>query len=202
MVGRDVTVPVSALANPVWDHVALGHIHLHQDLNPAGAPHVVYAGSLERVDFGEQDQAKGFCWIELSRGATSWRYVELPARRFMTLRVDVRNVPDPEERIKQALTAADLADAVVRLVIGMTPDQEPTLRDADLLPLLDSAFYVQINRDVDRAARDRLDGLDPESMTPEHLLRRYLLSRGRAEDEIEGYLRAARELLAEPEEEV
>ena len=32
MLGRDVTVLLSALDNPVWDYVALGHIHQHQCL--------------------------------------------------------------------------------------------------------------------------------------------------------------------------
>ncbi len=34
MIGRDVAVPLSALTSPVWDYVAMGHIHQHQNLNP------------------------------------------------------------------------------------------------------------------------------------------------------------------------
>ena len=75
MIGRDVAVPISALADTAWDYVALGHIHQHQDLNAGNMPPVVYAGSLERVDFGEEKQPKGFCWVEVQRGATTWRYV-------------------------------------------------------------------------------------------------------------------------------
>ena len=32
MVGHDPIIPLSALTNPAWDYVALGHIHRHQDL--------------------------------------------------------------------------------------------------------------------------------------------------------------------------
>lgn len=40
---------------PPYDYVALGHIHKHQTLS-----HLVYAGSLERYDFNEKDEKKGF----------------------------------------------------------------------------------------------------------------------------------------------
>ena len=67
MLGRDVAVATSTLADPAWDYVALGHIHRHQDLNPGAAPPVVYSGSLERIDFGEEHEPKGFCWVELEQ---------------------------------------------------------------------------------------------------------------------------------------
>jgi len=85
----------------------------------------------------------------------------------------------------------------VRLVVQMSPEQEPHLRDADMSPLLTAAFFAQINRDVDRAARDRLDGLEPDALTPLHLLERYLQSRGKAETEMLPYLAEAQTIFAE-----
>lgn len=192
MIGRDVTVPLSALTDPVWDYVALGHIHQHQNLNPGASPPVVYPGSLERVDFGEEKQPKGFCWVEVQRGRVDWRYIETPARPFVTIRVDVRDTTTPLAAIREAVTAHSLAGAVVRLIIQMTPEQDSQWRDADLAPLLAEAFFAQINRDVDRAARDRLEGLSPEAMTPEHLLEAYLLLRNKPASEVAAYLEEAR----------
>ena len=54
MIGRDAVILKSALADPAWDYVALGHVHKHQSLNNGGYPPVVYSGSLERIDFGEE----------------------------------------------------------------------------------------------------------------------------------------------------
>lgn len=191
MVGRDVTVPLSALVEPVWDYVALGHIHQHQNLNPQNTPPVVYAGSLERVDFGEERQPKGFCWVEVQRGATEWRYVELPARPFHTLRVDARGESDPVAAVRQAVAGRELTGAVVRLIVQLLPEQEPQLRDGDLAPLLGGAFFTQINREVERTTRDRLEGLNPEALTPAHLLERYLLARGHAEADLPAFLEEA-----------
>lgn len=200
MIGRDVAIPVSALTDPVWDYVALGHIHQHQNLNTGSMPPVVYAGSLERVDFGEEKQPKGFCWIELQRAATTWRYVEVQARPFVTIRADVRYEAHPLRAIERVIADSDLAGAVARLVVQMTPEQEPRLRDTDLSPLLADAFFGQINRDVERTVRDRLDGLEPDAMTPLHLLERYLQSKGKPEAEIASYLTEAQAIFAEDAE--
>jgi exonuclease SbcD len=198
MVGRDVAVPLSVLTDPAWDYVALGHIHQHQSLNEEDAhPPVVYPGSLERVDFGEEGQPKGFCWVEVTRGETNWRYIQTPARPFVTLRADVREADDPLEVIRAVVAKHRLDGAVVRLVVQMTPEQEPHLRDGDLSPLLEDAFFAQINRDVDRDVRDRLAGLEPDAMTPKHLLKRYLLAKGKSEDALKPYLQLAADIFEE-----
>ena len=133
------------------------------------------------------------------RGATSWRYVEEPARPFITIRVDVREVTEPLAAIQDAVVQHALDGAVVRLVVRMSPEQEPRLRDAELSPLLTEAFFAQINRDVDRATRDRLEGLEPDAMTPAHLLERYLRSKGKAGDEIKPYIEEAQSIFTDAE---
>ena len=63
MLGRDHVLLCSSLARPQFDYVALGHIHKHQIVGEQ--PMMAYAGSLERVDFGEESDDKGFCVVEL-----------------------------------------------------------------------------------------------------------------------------------------
>ena len=59
-VGKGFTVPLSLLNRAEFDYVALGHVHKHQNLNPDNDPPVIYPGSIERVDFSEEKEAKGF----------------------------------------------------------------------------------------------------------------------------------------------
>ena len=119
MIGRDAVILKSAVADSAWDYVALGHVHKHQSLNEGQHPPVVYAGSLERIDFGEEGQPKGFCWVELSRGETEWQFVEVAARPFVTLRADLRDAPDPLTTLRQMVSACNLKDAVVRLILSL-----------------------------------------------------------------------------------
>jgi exonuclease SbcD len=175
MIGRDAVVLKSVLADPAWDYVALGHIHLHQRLNDGGYPPVVYSGSLERIDFGEEGQVKGFCWVELARGETTWEFVEVDARPFVTVRADVREAPNPLMALQQEVIGLDLQGAVVRLILKLRADQEPLIRDRDVRALLSDAYFIGgINREVEREARVRLGNLAPEEMTDHELLAKYL----------------------------
>ena len=177
MLGRDVIIDLRALADPRWDYVALGHIHRHQNLTAGqtGVPPVVYSGSLERIDFGEERDTKGFCWVELARGATSWRFVEVAARKLKTLAVDCRESDNPTVDVLAELKRHDLSDAVVRLRIRLTPETETLLNDRLIVEELRRARVFRIagmRKDVERGARTRL-GANPEGLTPLELLERY-----------------------------
>jgi exonuclease SbcD len=180
MLGRDVVVPKSALADPALDYVALGHIHKHQNLTEGepGVPPVVYAGSLERIDFGEEGQPKGFCWVELARGATTWEFIRVKARPFVTIRADVRQDDDPTQTVLDAIARHDIDDAVVRLIVQTTPEDEARLDDRTIERALAAANYVAaLVKETERPERVRLGGAAPESLTPKELLARYLESR-------------------------
>jgi exonuclease SbcD len=175
MIGRDAVVLKSALDDTAWDYVALGHVHKHQSLNGDNHPPIVYAGSLERIDFGEEDDPKGFCWVELARGETTWEFIEVDARRFVTVRADVREADDPMSALAHEIDRHDLKDAVVRLILRLRTDQEPMMRDYELRGLLSEAYSIAgINREVERKARVRLGDQAPEEMTDRELLTKYL----------------------------
>ena len=198
MIGRDAVVPKSALAGPAWDYVALGHIHKHQSLDDGEHPPIVYAGSLERIDFGEEGQPKGFCWVELARGETTWEFVEVGARRFVTVRADVREALNPLMALEQVVAGNDLRDAVVRLVLRLRADQESVVRDRDVRALLDDAYFIGgINREVERETRARLGSLAPEEMTDRELLAKYLETKSVDPDRIKQLLEHAERIFAE-----
>ncbi|RLC60171.1 MAG: exonuclease SbcCD subunit D [Chloroflexota bacterium] len=195
MIGRDAVVLKSALADPAWDYVALGHIHKHQSLNDGGYPPVVYAGSLERIDFGEEKQPKGFCWVELARGETTWKFVEVDARRFVTVRADVREALNPLMALQQTIAPYDLREAVVRLIVHMRADQEPLVRDRDVRALLSDAYFVAgIVREVEREARVRLGSLAPEEMSDRELLAKYLEAKNTPPERVRVLLEYAEEI--------
>ncbi len=208
MIGRDVVVLKSVLAEPVWSYVALGHIHRHQVIGDGETPPIVYAGSLERIDFGEEGQPKGFCWVELTRErgerawTAAWRFVEVDARPFVTLRVDLREASKPMAVLRREVGAHDLHDAVVRLILRLRADQEHAIRDRDVRGLLSDAAYVaSINREIEREARIRLGNLAPEEMTDRELLAKYLETRNTDPERAEALLKHAAPIFHPPGDE-
>ncbi len=195
MLGRDVVVARSALADPAWDYIALGHVHRHQVLNPDGYPPVVYSGSLERIDFGEEGEPKGFCWVELAREATTWRFIPVAARPFRTIRLDVRAAEDPTAAALEALDSRSLEGAVVRIMVQLRVDQEPLLREREILQALDVAASVGIAREVEVEARARLGDVSPEALSPLELVERYLEGREPDPERRQALLRKADDLI-------
>jgi exonuclease SbcD len=198
MLGRDVTVMLSTVDNPVWDYVAMGHIHRHQSLTPdrPGSPPVVYSGSLERIDFGEESDTKGFVWVELERGYTAWKFVEVNSRPFVTLRVDARRSGDPTRKVLDEIARYDLRDAVVRVIITADPEADLLFQERDVFSALKDAganHVAAIVRNVERPARLRL-GTSPEGLTPDQLLERYLASKEVPFERIEVLLEYARQI--------
>jgi exonuclease SbcD len=86
MLGADLILPPSLMAHPAFAYTALGHVHKHQVLSQN--PPVVYAGSLDRIDFGEEKDEKGFILVELCGKRASWQFVPVHARPFVTVRAD------------------------------------------------------------------------------------------------------------------
>jgi len=115
----DPVVPVTVLADPAFQYVALGHIHRFQDLNEGEDPPVVYSGSIERIDFTEEKEKKGFALGEISESETGWKciyqFMETPARRFIT--IDLGEIDEDRRRllIPDGISPGDMEGAVVRV---------------------------------------------------------------------------------------
>jgi exonuclease SbcD len=172
MLGQDMILTMSVVGDPVFDYVALGHIHKHQALRPS--PPVVYAGSMERVDFGEEKDDKGFVVAEVEKGFARYEFHSVPARRMVSVRVDVKG-SDPTQETLDAIARANLKDAIVRVSIRLREDQLILLDQKAVRDALGEAFYVaSVVPDVERQARSRLGAGALESLSPEQILGRYL----------------------------
>lgn len=203
MLGRDMVLPKSVVSLPGVDYVALGHIHKHQSLGEH--PPVVYPGSIERIDFGEEREDKGCVLVELAKGAAAWRFHKLAARPFVTIAVDVRDVPDPQARVAAAIERRSVQDAIVRVKVEARPEQAALLRADAIRQQLDEAgafFVAAVAVDVERVARTRLGqrgGDLLEGLTPRKALELYLRAKTPPlpEERIAALLGAADELFAE-----
>ena len=205
MLGNDHVLNVSAVQRPELEYVALGHIHKHQVLRPVGGdgPAVAYSGSLQRVDFSEESDEKGFCVVDVDPKAaqgqrvTDFQFQKIAARPFVTVDAAVPEVEqNPAAFVTRAISRHQVAGAIVRLRVKLSSEQSAKLRDSDLRPSLSAAHYVaSISREVTDAERRRIS-VEPSDLQPMTALRLYLESRGFSAERRDHLLERAEELLS------
>jgi len=184
-IGQEHTLLLSNVANHAFDYIALGHIHRHQTLSTS--PPVVYAGSLERLDFGEEDDEKGFCLVEIAteqqpgkRGNVSFDFHPVIGRRFLTINLSIEaHDTDPTAAVLRAISQHGnrVKDAIVRLQITLPAEIEGQLNDSEMRNALNSAHYFAIAREIRRETRPRLGTWTAEEITPVEALKFYLESK-------------------------
>jgi len=173
--GKGFTLPLSLLARPCFDYVALGHVHRHQVL--CYDPPVVYPGSIERVDFGEEAEEKGYVLIDLHKGKTHFQFCPLPTRPFQTIRVDLTEIEgDPQAALLAAIAHRPTRGAVIRVIYQLRSDQLSQINLGELQQSLTDAHSVSflpqlVNTQV--IARLPSTALE-QALDPSHALHLYL----------------------------
>lgn len=115
--GNDPMLLPSQLAIKPFDYVALGHLHRHQNLNENGYPAVVYSGSIERIDFGERKEEKGFCLVSIpEKGKATYEFIPLTTRPFIQIEVSLKpGIPQTDQIIAE-IKKYNLTQAIVKIL--------------------------------------------------------------------------------------
>jgi DNA repair protein SbcD/Mre11 len=178
-IGQEPVLLLSDVALPSLDYIALGHIHKRQVLTEK--PPVVYAGSLERIDFSEENDEKGFYVIDISADVTNrqvaYEFRPVKARQFLTIIVKLSSEDaDPTTKALGAIEGQKdkIKGGIVRLNLEMPSQAEGQIRFRELQEALKEAFYFTIVRDIQREARVRLGSRYTEEITPLAALTAYL----------------------------
>ncbi len=198
-VGKGFTLPLSLLTRPCFDYVALGHVHRHQNLNKSNNPPVIYPGSIERVDFSEEKEDKGYVMITLEGKQVDWEFCPLPVRTFCTIEVDISKADDPQAVLMKAIAKYNIQDAVVRLIYKLRSEQIDVIDSTSLHTALSLAHTYTIQAElVSQLARPRIPELSASSgIDPMEALKTYLNNREDLKDIASSMLDAAQKLLAD-----
>jgi exonuclease SbcD len=189
------------------DYIGLGHIHVQQ-LRDGLVP-MVFPGSMQRVDFGEEGQEKGFYVVDIDgsgrRGdrLRSQEFVPVNARSFVT--IDVRSTGgNPTEDVLRTIARreSEVTDAIVRVQVSLGGESasgvldEPAVRRA----LVPAHYFAGISRKLDSVPRSRLGVVVIEELQPLDALGMYLQHRGTSEERSRVLMQHAERLARETEE--
>jgi exonuclease SbcD len=140
MIGKDLVVPLSLLANNQLHYVACGHLHRHQVLHTE--PYVVYAGSPQRIDFGEEKEEKGCVLVTINEPdfKTTVKFIPLAVRDFYTWHINTQLNP-PEQ---------DVEGKVVRVIVSGDEEFVSSIGMQNIKDYLQNSYYFAgIERRVD-----------------------------------------------------
>ncbi|MFC1846971.1 exonuclease SbcCD subunit D [Chloroflexota bacterium] len=201
-IGQEQVLLPSNVANAAFDYIALGHIHRHQVLNET--PPMTYAGSLERLDFGDEKDDKGFYLVEIKTDKktgcrkVSYKFHKLEGRRFITIKSDIKpDDTDPTASVLEAIGKQDTEDAIVRLHISLSQESEGQIIDSQIRIALKEAYYFTVSRDIKRQSRVRLGDHSAEEITPVEALRAYIEDKKFSRSYSKTLLKYGKELIKE-----
>lgn len=173
-IGGDPVIPISVFSDPRLSYVAVGHIHKFQVLNDN--PPIIYSGSVERIDFGEEKEEKGFVLVEINEQTkkAKWKFVTLPVRKFKTITIEIpKETSNPNDYVLKKIKKEEIKDAIVRIEISGPAFLLAQLADQDIKKALSSAFYITsiIKKDEEQT---KVVLPEPEELAPIEWLKKYL----------------------------
>lgn len=176
-VGKGFTVPMAILARDCFDYIALGHVHKYQEVSQS--PLAIYPGSIERVDFSEEKEEKGYVLLNVEKGKAEAQFCPLPARVFKTIEIDLTASEQPQATLLEKLSKYDLSEQIVRLIYQLRADQTEDIDNTVVSAALSAAHSFTIQPQlISQLGRPRLPELGVDSsLAPMSALEAYLDNR-------------------------
>ena len=134
---REPVLPLPELRGLPFRYQAWGHLHKAQELEP----HIRYAGAIERTDFAEEIEDKGWWLVDLTEDGVRTEWCSSSPRPFLTI-----ELPDPTAwEGTLSMLAGFLPGAVVRVRYQATPEVARTVDHGGIRRALYAAGAVKVH---------------------------------------------------------
>ena len=155
--GNDPILYPQELALPGIDYVALGHLHRHQNLNPGKYPAIVYSGSIERIDFGERNDEKGYCVVSIdtTKQHKRCKYIfrKLKVRSMIQIDVNLENEANPTEKLLSEIKKVDITGNIIKITYTINYNDKDKVDTQALYNSCNNANYLTISKIINKTER-------------------------------------------------
>lgn len=172
------------------DLVVFGHVHLHQVIG--SSPEFVYTGAIERIDWGEREDKKGFVVVSPAL-ENLWEFKELSVREMVKISLEIKADEDATKKILDAIPE-DVEGKMFRLEIGMEEGVRERISESRITEKLKGAFYYDVR--WKELAKEKL-GYVEFTMNPYLLLRTFLKTNYSEHPKHEQILKEGENILSE-----
>jgi len=113
-------VPKYAFEKKKYDYVAMGHLHKFQKV--LDSPPTFYTGSINRTDFNEDEEDKGFIYVKVKEGKADCEFVKVNARKFVDLVYDLSDMEEPQTYLLSEIDKRqeEITNAVVKIQVVLS----------------------------------------------------------------------------------
>jgi exonuclease SbcD len=146
------------------DLALFGHIHLHQQVTEK----IVYVGSVERIDWGEREEEKGF--ISVNTDEKSWEFVKLRTRPMVKVELDLTSSKNPTDDIIAGLPD-DIEGALLRLFLKGPEGLRTKINERKVGEALSTAFFHEVRWEE---VREEKAGYSEFTIDPHELFKRFV----------------------------
>jgi exonuclease SbcD len=208
MLGRDMAINIKDLKNTKFDYIALGHLHKNQII--LQKPFAVYPGSIERIDFGEEKDKKGFIELTILKKKngkiqfeTSYKFIETPARKFTTLEILVNEKDNPTEKVISEIKKRDIADSIIKVNIKISQDKLEELKQSKVQKALSLAHFIAgLSIDISDMLKKETVTFYKEDYSWRDMLNEYFKKENVSKAREKKLIEAAEDLISEVEEDL
>ncbi len=149
------------------DLAVFGHVHLHQVIGPK--PEFIYTGAIERIDWGEREDKKGFVVIS-PESEKLWEFQELPVREMVMINLEIKAEEEATQKILDAIPE-EVKEKMLRLEIGLDEGLRERISESRISEKLKGSFYYDVK--WKELTTEKL-GYVEFTMNPYQLLRTFL----------------------------
>jgi exonuclease SbcD len=197
-------IPIKSITKCNFDYGAFGHLHHWQEI--VKSPPMVYSGSIERVDFGEEKEEKGFILGEIKkdnhRKITQYNFQPINTRKMLTIKINIdQDDSDPNEKIIKTINQHDTKDTIVKLIINCYEQNQGLISESKLYQALQNAYFIAgITKEFTRHGQQAtIEGYSDQMQTLTELdwLKEYFKNKKYSSGKIEKLTRFAEEIMEE-----
>lgn len=201
--GTDPLFLPSQLAIEPFDYVALGHLHRYQNVNQSSHIPIIYSGSIERIDFGERKEDKGFCQVTIKKkGVCNFEFVKIPTRPFIYIETKLEPHSCQTEQLLKQIQSHDTKDAIVRIAYHVPAGKNDVVDLQKIEYALHNSFHIAgitpILQPLQRSHRNQT--ISNSSMDQATLLKNYFTLKPELKERQDELIEKAIKLLQEAED--
>lgn len=124
-----------------YEYIGLGHLHTNQKVSdkPVG----YYTGSINRTDFNEWKEDKGFMFIELNDKENKYEFKKVDARKFCLLEYNLSKEENPQKILLEEIEKREeeIKDSIVKLDIIISEKNQDKYNSNEIIEKIKNICY-------------------------------------------------------------